>query len=117
MCLFHCVDICADNANVIVGKTVGTFICIKAACSVTSVSQLFATPWTVVHQAPLSVGFPRQEHWSGLLFSSPGNLPDPRIEPMSPALQADSLPLNHLGSPNLPINLGIFFKINTLFLS
>ena len=67
--------------------------------------------WTVACQAPLSVGFPRQEHWSGLLFSSPGNLPDPRIEPMSPALQADSLPLNHLGSPNLPINLGISEQI------
>jgi len=80
-------------------------------------SDSFVISCIVACQAPLSVGFPRQEHWSGLLFSSPGNLPDPRIEPMSPALQADSLPLNHLGSPNLPINLGIFFKINTLFLS
>ena len=48
--------------------------------------QLFATPWTVAHQAPLSVGFSRQEHWSGLPFPSPGDLPDPRIEPRSPAL-------------------------------
>ena len=50
---------------------------------------LFVTPWTVVHQAPLSVGFPRQEYWSGLPFPSPGNLPIPGIEPMalaSPAL-------------------------------
>ena len=60
---------------------------------------LFATLWTVAHQAPLSMGFLRQEHRSGLPFPSPGNLPDPRIEPESPALQADSLPLSHLGSP------------------
>ena len=45
------------------------------------------------------MGFVRQEYWSGLQFPSPGNLPDPGIEPMSPAWQADSLPLNHLGSP------------------
>ena len=47
--------------------------------------------WTIAHQAPLSMGFPRQEYWSGLSFPSPGNLPDPEIEPGSPALQADSL--------------------------
>ena len=46
--------------------------------------QLFVTPWTVAHQAPLSKGFPRQEYWRGLPFSSPGDLPDPRIEPRSP---------------------------------
>ena len=51
---------------------------------------LFATPWTVAHQAPLSVGFSRQEYWSGLPFPSPGDLPDPGIEPRSPALQTDS---------------------------
>ena len=45
-----------------------------------------ATPRTVAHQAPLSMGFPRQEYWSGLPFSSPGHLPDPGIEPVSPAL-------------------------------
>ena len=50
-----------------------------------------ATPWTVARQAPLSMGFSRQEHWSGLPFPSPGNLPNPGIEPKSPALQADSL--------------------------
>ena len=48
--------------------------------------ELFVTPWTVVHQAPWSMGFPRQEYWSGLPFPSPGDLPDPGIEPMSPAL-------------------------------
>ena len=53
---------------------------------------LFATPWTVTHQAPLYMGFSRQEYWSELPFPSPGNLSDPGIEPRSPALQADSLP-------------------------
>ena len=54
---------------------------------------LFATPWAVVHQAPLSMGFFRQEYWSGLPFPSPGYLPHPGIKPASPAspaLQADS---------------------------
>ena len=46
--------------------------------------QLFATLWTVAHQAPPSMGFSRQEHWSGLPFPSPGDLPDPGIEPRSP---------------------------------
>ena len=50
------------------------------------------TAWTVAHQAPLSMGFSRQEYWSGLPFPSPGDLPDPGIEPGSPSLQADSLP-------------------------
>ena len=50
--------------------------------------QLFATPWTVVYQAPPSMGFSRKEYWSGLPFPSPGDLPDPGIEPRSPALQA-----------------------------
>ena len=45
--------------------------------------QLFATLWTIAHQAPLSVEFSRQEHWSGLQFPSPGDLPNPGIEPMS----------------------------------
>ena len=50
-----------------------------------------ATAWTVAYQAPLSMGFSRQEYWSELPFSSPGDLPDPGIEPRFPALQADSL--------------------------
>ena len=48
-------------------------------------AQLSVTLWTVAHQAPLSMGFSRQEYWSGLPFSTPGNLPDPGFEPMSPA--------------------------------
>ena len=54
--------------------------------------RLFVTPWTVAHQAPLSMVFSRQGYWSGLPFPSPGDLPDPGIEPGSPALQADALP-------------------------
>ena len=53
--------------------------------------QLFATPWTVGHQAPPSMGFSRQEYWSGLPFSSPGDLPNRGIKPRSPALQEDAL--------------------------
>ena len=53
--------------------------------------QLFATPWTVAHQAPLSLGFSRQEYWSGSPFPSPGDLPDPGIKPGSLALHVDSL--------------------------
>ena len=56
-------------------------------------SDSFATLWTVAHQAPPSMGFSRQEYWSGLPFPSPGDLPDPGIKPAFPALQADSLPL------------------------
>ena len=52
----------------------------------------FATPWTVARQAPLSMGFPRQEYWSGLPFPSPGDLSNTGIKPGSPSLQADSLP-------------------------
>ena len=54
--------------------------------------RLFATPWTVAYQAPLSMGFSRQWSWSGLPFPSPGDLPNPGIEPGSPVLQADALP-------------------------
>ena len=50
----------------------------------------FVTPWTIACQAPLSMGFPRQEHWSGLQYPPLGDLPDPGVEPASPVLQADS---------------------------
>ena len=55
-------------------------------------SDSFATPWTVARQAPLSMEFSRQEHWSGLPFPFPGDHPDPGIKPRSPAFQGDSLP-------------------------
>ena len=60
---------------------------------------VIATPWTIAYQVPLSMGFFRKEYWSGLPFSSPGHLPDPGIESVSPAFQADSLPLSPKGSP------------------
>ena len=53
--------------------------------------QFFATLWIVAHQVPLSMGFSKQEYWSGWPFPSPGDLPNPEIEPGSPALQAGSL--------------------------
>ena len=68
--------------------------------------QLSATPWTVAHQAPLSMAFSRQAFWSGLPCPPPGHLPHPGVEPISlasPALCADSLPLSHLGSPYVQV--------------
>ena len=64
--------------------------------------QLFESPWTVDYQASLSMGFSRQEYWIGLPLPSPGDLPDPGIEPGSPALQADALPSEPPGKPLLP---------------
>ena len=61
---------------------------------------LSATPRAVAHQAPPSMGFPRQEYWSGVPFPLQGNLPDPGMEPGSPALQADALPPEPAGKPN-----------------
>ena len=60
-------------------------------------AQLFATPWIIALQAPLSMEFSRKDYWSGLPFPSPGDLPDPGIEHGSPALQAGSLPSEPLG--------------------
>ena len=69
------------------------------------ISDSFATPWTVAHLAPLFMGFPRQEFWSGLLFPSLEDLPDPEMELMSlvsPVLQADSLHVEPLGKLREP---------------
>ena len=65
--------------------------------------RLFATPWTVAYQAPLSMGFSRQEYWSGLLFPSAGDLPRPGIEPQSPSFQADALTSEPPGKPPIPL--------------
>ena len=59
------------------------------------------TSWTVSRQVPLSVGFPRQEYWSGFPCPPPGNLPNPGIEPGSPVLQEDSSPFEPPGKPNI----------------
>ena len=63
-----------------------------SGCESLSRVQLFVTPRTVAHQAPLSLEFSRQESWSGLPFPSSGDLPNPAIKPGSPALQEDSSP-------------------------
>ena len=67
-----------------------------------SCARLFVTPWTAAHQAPLSMGFSRQEYWSGLPHPPPGDLPNIGIEPTSPVssvLEVVSVLLSHLGSP------------------
>ena len=70
-----------------------------------------ATPWTVACQAPLFMGFSRQEYWSGLPFPSPGDLPDPGIEARSPSLQTDSLLTELRKKPRIfhkgKINMGL----------
>ena len=84
-----------------------TYICISYIYILTTASEvkslshvcLFVTLWTVACQAPLSMGFSRQEYWSGLPFPSPGDLPNPEIEPGSPALQADALSSEPPGKP------------------
>ena len=70
-------------------------VCVKSLSHV----RLFTTPWTVAHQAPLSMGFSRQGYWSGLSCASPGDLPNPGIKPGSPALQADALSSEPPGKP------------------
>ena len=85
-------------------------------------ARLFVTLWTVAHQALLSMRFPRQEHWNGLSCPSPGDLPDPGIKPVSPvspALQADSLPIREVLSQLYKINKLILFfwriQLSSLF--
>ena len=80
--------------------------------SVTSDS--FATQWTIACQAPLSVGFPRQEYWSRLPFPSPGHLPDPRTELASLTWQIEFLPLSHQESPKPWGHLQINYQQSTL---
>ena len=104
-------DQCKEiEENNIMGKTRDLFMKIRDtrgtfhASSVQSVQslscvRLFTTPWTVAFQAPMSMGFSRQEHWSGLPCLPPGHLPNPGIEPRSPALQVDSLPSEPPGKP------------------
>ena len=71
-------------------------VCMYVHCSVMSDSLI---PWTIAHQAPLSMEFSRQEYWGRLPFPSPGDLPDPELKPRSPALQADSVLSEPPGMP------------------
>ena len=84
VCVCVCVCVCAR---------VCVCVCERVCVCTLSHVQLFVTPWSVAHQAPLSVGFSRQEHWSGLPCSSPGDLPYPGIEPTSPLSPASMLRL------------------------
>ena len=70
-------------------------------CLVAQLCPTLCNPWTVNPQAPLSMGFSRQEYWSGLPFPSPGDFPNPATEPRSPALTADSLPSEPFSSVQL----------------
>ena len=81
----------------------GTLKDSKVKMKVKSLShvRLFVTPWTVAYQAPSSMGFSRHEYWSGLPFPSPGDLPNPGIEPGSPALRADSSTSEPPGKPKV----------------
>ena len=109
---------------------VKSIMCVSLSLSHVS---LFETPWTVAHQAPLSMQFSKQGYWSGLPFPSPGDFTNSGIKPaspMSPALQVDSLPLYHLRSPlwikrayykykkrdaSIPLSLRKFQSISKLF--
>ena len=78
-------------------------VCVNVCVKSLSRVRLFETLWTVARQAPLSMGFSRQEYWIGLPFPSPGDLPNPGIEPGSPALQADALSSEPPGTPSKSI--------------
>ena len=83
---------------------ISTGLSIRISVKVKSLSRVrfFATAWTVAYQASLSMGFSRQEYWSGLPFPSPGDLPNAGIKPGSPTLQADALPSEPPGKLRKP---------------
>ena len=72
-----------------------------AACLVTQSCPTLCNPWTIAHQATLSMGFSKQEYWSGLPFPSPGDLPRPEIKPLSPALEGRFLTTELYGKRKL----------------
>ena len=86
-----------------------SLIIVKVKVKLLSRVRLFATPRTVAYQAPLSMGFSRQQYQSGLLFPSPGDLPDPGIEPRSPSLQTGALPSEPPGKSLLIIMTNILY--------
>ena len=88
-------------------------VCVCVCVCVCVYAQSYPTLWSVACQAPLSVGFFRQEYWSRLTFPPPGNLPNTGIKPVSPAsptLQADSLPIESLGKPMSVSDIGLEFS-------
>ena len=95
---------CSIHLSVFIGrkrKGLTTKVCVL----VIQLCLALSVPWTVAHQTPWSRGSSRQEHWSGLLFSSPGDLPNPGIERRSPALQVNSLPCEPPGKSD---NYGVY---------
>ena len=78
-------------------------------CALTQLYPTLVTLWTIAHQAPLSVEFSTQESWIGLPLPPPGDLPDPGIEPMSPALQADSLTAEPPAEP-IVLRISVFYR-------
>ena len=81
------------------------YVKVCVSCSVVSNSEI---PWTAGHQAPLSMGFPRQEYWSGLPFPPPGDLPDPGIELVSPALAGGFFTTEPPGKPTVLLYSAVF---------
>ena len=100
-CVYVCVCVCARMRSE-QGLLNMAKLCNLLNCGglVTKLCPTLVTTWTVACQAPLSIGFSRQEYWCGLPFPSPGDLPDPGIEPRFPVFQADSLPTELQGKPN-----------------
>ena len=93
----------------------GTVLASPSESEVAQSCQTLCNPWTVAYQAPLSMGFSRQECWSGLPFPSPGDLPDPGIKPRSPALRADALPSEPPGKHCIVMfQTGSFDELGTL---
>ena len=102
MCVCVCVCRCSvvsNCVNSIIHPNPSSILVCVCLLSCFSHVQLFATLWTVAHQAPLSMGFSSQGYWSGMPFPSPGNLLDPEIKPRPPASQACSLPSEPPGKP------------------
>ena len=106
--------VCEAQGCMTLSYTVCLCVCV-CVCVYESLScvWLFVPPWTVTHQSPLSMGFSRQEHWSGLPFPSPGDLPHPGIKPRSPALHVDSLPSEPPEKPLLHDSSGIFMEASS----
>ena len=89
-----------DSAQPKAGKSVNAYIvCFSYGGLIARSCPTLGTAWTVAYQAPPSMGFSRQEYWSGLPFPSPGGLPDPGIEPKSSTLEADALTSEPPGKP------------------
>ena len=88
------------HSSGVMSSALKAFVVLICCCLVIKSCLTLATPWTVAHQAPLSMGFLRQAYWSGIPFPSPGDLPYPGIKPTSPALQVNSLPAGPSGNTN-----------------